>query len=87
MSFSRGGGQPGHRAAWLSPEVNAAASNFFLDTLETLDNAYLRPRYNGFVHVQDNSFLISHDFLKGNRTADETLDALDELYRRQCHPQ
>jgi multiple sugar transport system substrate-binding protein len=79
--FFEGGGQPGHRAAWLSPEVNAASSNFFLDTLETLDNAYLRPRYNGFVHVQDTAFLITHDFLKGNRSVDETLDAMDELYR------
>jgi len=79
--FFQGGGQPGHRAAWLSPEVNAASSNFFLDTLETLDNGFLRPRYNGFIHVQDNSFLISHTFLTGERTADETLDALDDLYR------
>jgi multiple sugar transport system substrate-binding protein len=79
--FFQAGGQPGHRSAWLSPKVNDASSNFFLNTLETIDNAYLRPRYNGFVHVQDNGFLITHDFLKGNRTADETLDALDNLYR------
>lgn len=79
--FFEGGGQPGHRAAWLNPAVNEAASNFFLDTLETLDNAYLRPRYRGYTHVQDTGFLVSHSFLTGERTIDETLDALDELYR------
>lgn len=80
--FFEGGGQPGHRAAWLDPKVNAAASNFFIDTLETIDNAYLRPRYDGYVHVQDNGFVITHAYLLGERTVDETLDALDELYRQ-----
>jgi multiple sugar transport system substrate-binding protein len=85
-NFFRGGGQPAHRTAWLNPEVNAAASNYFLDTLETLDNAYLRPRYNGFVHVQDSAFLITHAFLRGERGADATLDALNELYRGSLTP-
>lgn len=79
--FFRGGGQPGHRAAWLDDAVNAAAANFFRDTLETVDHAYLRPRYDGFVHVQDNGFLITHACLTGERTADDALDALDALYR------
>ena len=42
--FYQNGGQPGHRSAWLSDEVNASCSNFFADTLPTLDQAFVRPR-------------------------------------------
>jgi multiple sugar transport system substrate-binding protein len=79
--FFEGGGQPGHRAAWTSPEVNAASTDFFLNTLETLDNGYLRPRYHGFIHVQDQGFLLTHRFLTGHRDVDRCLDELDALYR------
>ena len=43
------GGQPGSRAAWLSPEANALTGNFFRDCLPVLDAAYLRPTHPGFV--------------------------------------
>jgi multiple sugar transport system substrate-binding protein len=79
--FFQGGGQPGHRGAWLDPAVNGASSNFFLDTLETLDNAYLRPRYLGFMAVQDQAGIILHRFLTEGVEIEPTLDALDGLYR------
>src|SRR5262249_32665877 len=49
------GGQPGYRTAWLDDAVNASSTDFFRDTLANLDRAYLRPRYNGFMAVQDHS--------------------------------
>ena len=74
-------GQPGHRAAWLDPEVNRASNNFFLDTLTTLDNAFLRPRYNGYIRFQDAACRILHEFLYGRTGAEKTLDQLDIAYR------
>ena len=74
------GGQPGHRAAWVDDAVNAASTNFFRDTLETLDNAYLRPRYNGYQTVQERTGEIIHRFLKDDGRIDATLDALDRVY-------
>src|SRR5262249_7849684 len=41
-------GQPGYRTAWLDSAVNRRCANFFLATLTTLDNAYMRPRYRGY---------------------------------------
>jgi multiple sugar transport system substrate-binding protein len=79
--FFQAGGQPGHRGAWVDPAVNAASSNFFLDTLETLDNAYLRPRYLGFMAVQDQAGTILYRFLTEGGEIAPTLDALDVLYR------
>ncbi len=79
------GGQPGHRSAWLDPAVNAASSNFFLDTLETLDNCYLRPRYDGFMETQDQGFQITHNFLTEHGDIERTLAELDALYRGSNH--
>ncbi|MGI8476194.1 MAG: ABC transporter substrate-binding protein [Thermomicrobiales bacterium] len=75
------GGQPGHRGAWLDESVNAASSDFFKGTLETLDNAYLRPRYLGFMGVQEKAGELLHRFLRERAPVDVTLDAFDALYR------
>lgn len=76
------GGQPGHRVAWLDDAVNAAASDFFRDTLGTLDRAYLRPRYLGYLEVQERAGELIHDWLRGDGAPDRLLDAIDDLYRR-----
>lgn len=76
------GGQPGHRAAWLDDEVNRASSNFFRDTLANLDNAYLRPRYHGFMECQEDSGKLVHQWLAdGTESADWLLDRLDAVYQ------
>jgi multiple sugar transport system substrate-binding protein len=45
------GGQPAARSAWVSEAANATASGFFGATLATLDSAYLRPRFPGFMEA------------------------------------
>lgn len=81
--YFRSGGQPGHRAAWTDPAVNAGSSDFFIDTLDNLDHAYLRPRYDGFMHVQEESGKQIHAWLRdeNGRDPDTLLDRLDALYR------
>lgn len=79
--YFEGGGQPGHRSAWIDPGVNAASSNYFLDTLESLDNCYLRPRYNGYMEVQDRGFAVAFAFLTEHGDIERTLDEFDALYR------
>ena len=46
------GGQPGHRAAWLDPEVNRRSNGFFEKTLTVLDRAWVRPRFNRYLEFQ-----------------------------------
>jgi multiple sugar transport system substrate-binding protein len=48
-AYFREGGQPASLAAWTDSSVNAAADGFFSGTLQTLQTAYLRPRFDGFV--------------------------------------
>jgi len=76
-----GGGQPGHRAAWTDPDVDASATGFFSSTLPALDRAYLRPRFDGFLSFQDDAGEVIHSFLRGETDRDSALDRIDELFR------
>jgi multiple sugar transport system substrate-binding protein len=75
------GGQPGHRSAWLDPEANRLTNGFFAATLATLDAAYLRPRYNGYMHFQDEAALVVHRVLQGKASSRWAADQLNERYR------
>lgn len=54
------GGQPGHAAAWRSPEANRLTGNFFSATLETMQHAFLRPRVPGHRRFQEEAGLVIH---------------------------
>lgn len=79
-AYVASGRQPGNHIAWTDPAVNAATSNFFLDTLATLKNAYVRPRYDGFVPFQEKAGYLIHDYLRDQGDEEVILDALDALY-------
>lgn len=75
------GGQPGHRSAWLDVKANELTSGFFRDTLAVLDNAYLRPRYNGYIAFQDQASACVDQYVSGHMHIDECLRDLDKLHR------
>lgn len=80
--FTENGGQPGHRAAWLDKDNNNLTSDFFKNTLETLDNSYLRPRYNGYLQFQDYGGDYIQSYVKNGGNAKLILDELNNLYRK-----
>jgi multiple sugar transport system substrate-binding protein len=75
------GGQPGHRSAWTSADANTLTNNFFRDTLTTLDEAYLRPRYDGYLHFQDEAGPVVHEYLRQGGNPATYLERINELYR------
>ena len=79
--YPRAGGQPGHRSAWLDPVVNAGAGDFYRDTLPTLDEAYLRPRYDGYIRFQDRAGELVHAYLRDGGDPRRTLDDMNRRYR------
>jgi multiple sugar transport system substrate-binding protein len=74
------GGQPGHRTAWNEDRNNLLTSNFYRNTLSTLDKSYLRPRFSGFVNVQTLSSDVIWDYVNGSVGAKETINALNLIY-------
>lgn len=47
------GGQPGNAVAWSDERLNADSLDFFSGTRATLEGAYLRPRFVGYIDFQD----------------------------------
>ena len=78
--YFESGGQPGNRVAWTDTSVNARANSFFLNTLETLENAYVRPRYDGFVEFHDQVGLLLHDHLRSRSEGPHIWAKINELY-------
>jgi len=78
--FFDAGGQPGNAVAWESDRCNAAAMDFFRATRRTLETAWLRPRYDGYMAFQDRGGDIVHAFLKGDAGGEATLGALQAAY-------
>lgn len=80
--YFQSGGQPGHRLAWLDNEVNEASHGFFQNTLATLDEAWLRPRWNGYPDFQDRAAPILHQYLWSGGQERDVLDKLNELTQK-----
>lgn len=79
--FFASGGQPGHRAAWEDPDVNRGCADFFADTLQTLEEAYLRPRDAGYLDFQDAGGEVVHRYLSRGGGTRATVEELNRLYR------
>lgn len=79
--FTASGGQPAHAAAWEDDACNALTSGFFRNTRNTLNTAWLRPRYDGYMGLQDRAGDIVHACLRGEVGEQATIAALDQAYR------
>lgn len=79
--YVENGGQPGHRKAWIDEKVNQNYNNYFINTLPALDRAYLRPRYNGYLHFQDHAGIIVQEYVRFGGDPKHTLERLDIFYR------
>ena len=78
--YAQSGGQPGHRAAWLDPALNAATANFFNNTLPTLDSAWVRPRFPGFIAFQDKASKLVHDYLLHGGPEKDVLGNMNKVF-------
>lgn len=79
--YFESGGQPGYRMAWTDPRVNQQSNDFFVDTLQTLDLAYTRPRRPGYNAFQEEASRVIHRFLHNDSHGEEAIHALNRLYR------
>jgi multiple sugar transport system substrate-binding protein len=77
--YFREGGQPASLAAWTDSRVDSEADGFFSGTLATLQTAYVRPRFDGFVRFFEAAGIEINRCLK-NLLGDEQL--IEWLNRR-----
>jgi multiple sugar transport system substrate-binding protein len=74
-------GQPANIVAWKSGLSNELTHNFFVSTFNTLRNAFVRPRYNGWPEFQKYLGEVLHAYLKDDSDPVKVLDHLQEAYR------
>jgi multiple sugar transport system substrate-binding protein len=79
--YGLSGGQPARRSAWLDPLLNQITDEFFSRTIDSLETAYVRPRYSGYVRLQEcaGEAIVSYCKLRGNPK--QTLEEINTLYR------
>ena len=78
--FYKSGGQPGNSIAWENQEINDECNGFFTNTRLTLNQAWIRPRHNGYMKFQDESGEIINEYLQSNTNEDIIIDKLKIMY-------
>lgn len=82
-------GQPGLRSAWHDGRVNEGAHDFYSNTAATIEDSWVRPRYNGYIAFQARASQLLRDALLDTGSADpgqradlaeRCLDALDAAF-------
>ena len=73
------GGQPAHRTAWSSPLLDGAVGEFYSRTRDTIEAAWVRPRFAGYLAFQRAGGPLVEACLRGT-DPDRTLDQLDEAW-------
>lgn len=76
------GGQPARTSAWRSSLLNSLSDNFFVNTTQSLETAYVRPRYAGYTSLQETAGAEIARFCKDRSDAKDTLHSIDALYRQ-----
>jgi multiple sugar transport system substrate-binding protein len=74
------GGQPGHLSAWKNETANALTNNYFQEVLPAMENGYMRPRYNGYLHFQDHAGTPLHKCLMEDGDPAAALQQMNDLY-------
>lgn len=80
------GGQPGHKAAWLNEDANYLCNDFFRNVLPVMENGYMRPRYNGYLHFQDRAGEPLQQFLMNGGNSLQLLKKMNQLYHQSLQP-
>jgi multiple sugar transport system substrate-binding protein len=61
--------------------LNHVADDFFLRTAKSIETAYVRPRYRGYVGLQERAGNLVAEHCKTRGNVRMTLEQIDVLYR------
>lgn len=84
--YMAAGGQPSRNEAWDDDMANLLTGDFFRDTRRTLDQSIIRPRYDGYVPLQEEAGGPLVSCLRDGKDAGDALDLVDAAYRRSLPP-
>jgi multiple sugar transport system substrate-binding protein len=80
--YGLSGGQPAQRSAWKDEILNKVTAGFFANTLECMESAFIRPRYGGYVSLQERAGHPIAQYLREEMSAETALESIDAQYRQ-----
>lgn len=80
--YGLSGGQPGRRSAWQDETLNRITNGFFERTFESIERAYLRPRYPGYIEFQVGAGIPVVQYLQAGGKRAAVVETINELYRQ-----
>jgi len=79
--YTHAGGQPVRVEAWTDPALDDFTGNFFSASRKTHEECLLRPRYDGYVRLQERGGIPLQQFLKGEISAESAFAAINAEYK------
>jgi multiple sugar transport system substrate-binding protein len=76
-------GQPSRRSAWHDAGVNAAWGGFYTSTAATLEAAYVRPRYAGYIAWQSAASACLREALASGRSGRAVARELNQMHAQK----
>ena len=80
--YYRSGGQPAHVAAWDDDALDDDALGFFRNTRRTLEGSWVRPRFDGWLEIQDRVGLLVNRALRREIADEVCLAGADAVVAR-----
>lgn len=78
--YVQANGQPANMEAWKDDDSNALTHDFFTSLLPSLENAYVRPRFENWPKFQEHLGDVVHDCLKNNIDNLKTIRHLNQEF-------
>ena len=79
--YAYAGGQPAHREAWEDEALDLFSNRFFSNSRTSHENAVVRPRYDGFVPLQEKAGVPLQRYLRKKITRETAWEAINQQYR------
>ncbi len=79
--YAAAGGQPGHSDAWRDASVNAPVAEFYRATRATLEEAWVRPRHDGYMPFQQAAAVRLNEGLRSGEPSSAVVEAINASYR------
>jgi multiple sugar transport system substrate-binding protein len=80
--YTLAGGQPSRREAWTDTFLESVTGGFFRDALPDQEHCLVRPRYDGYVPLQEDAGVPLQQYLRGEAAAERAWEEINRFYRR-----
>lgn len=79
--YTLAGGQAVRRETWLNKDLSALVGGFYTDSYLSHSEALIRPRYNGYVPLQQKAGTWLQQFILGEMDENKLIEEINTCYR------